>query len=215
MAKHEVDLAPVALGRRASMAEPKDPAKKTVRQRARRKREANEIRAKKKRLLELLRDQVRTVPEAAREVGRSEATVWVWRHQDPDFEEQYRAAMAIQEKLRLRAVEDALFLRSIQGKASAAETIFWLKRYGGKEWRNADKHVQEQEGVIPVVHGTMDDLTDEELMAIIAGRAKSVEEGQEDKDRPPPPNGGGAPGPERRSSARRRPTKKQSRRAEA
>ncbi len=135
---------------------------------------------------ELLRQKPIRVNEAAHACGVHERTVRYWANNDPQFAVEYADAQREQHVLRLGAVEDSMFSRIVKGTASAAETIFWLKRYGGPEWRNADRHVMEHTGRINAVSTT------EIILAATRGDFAQFVESQE-KERqqlpPAPPEG--------------------------
>lgn len=105
---------------------------------------------KKKEFLKILENTPTTVKEAAARIGRDSSTVYNWCRDDPDFKETMRTLLdKNQRDMRLREVEDSLFKRIVTGRASAAETIFWLKRHSG-EWRKADHVELEHSGEVQV-----------------------------------------------------------------
>ena len=90
----------------------------------------------KKEFLEYLENNVTTLKKAAKQVGKSEPTIWRWRKNDEEFDEAVEEAKAEQDRKRLERVEDSMFKRIINGGASASEVIFWLKNRGRHRWSN-------------------------------------------------------------------------------
>jgi len=97
----------------------------------------------KETFITLLKTEPITLSAAARRAGvGNRSTVWRWRQSDADFDRAVAEAQKHQDSLRIQAIEDSLFDRILMGKASAAETIFWLCNRGGGRWRHvaAVKH---------------------------------------------------------------------------
>jgi hypothetical protein len=92
--------------------------------------------AAKKAFLEKLGTGTIAVKAAAEAVGKDQATIWKWRQTDLEFDALVRAAIEGSDKIRVSMVEDSLFARVVAGKASPAETIFFLVNRGGGRWRH-------------------------------------------------------------------------------
>ena len=116
--------------------------------------------------LELFSTVAITVRSAARAIGLSERVIYQRIHDSPALHKQYEATKRKQNRLRLGEVEDAVFQQIIAGKAAPGVTIFWLKRFGGVEWHNADKHVLAHTGNMAVAVGVRE-LSDEMLLEMV------------------------------------------------
>lgn len=88
----------------------------------------------KKEFLEEFTSEVQSLKRAAKKVGISQATVWRWRQDDPEFNKDVEEAKNKQEQMRVEKVEDSLFRRAVSGDATGAETIFWLKNRAPDRW---------------------------------------------------------------------------------
>jgi len=116
--------------------------------------------------LELFSAVAMTMRGAARAIGISTRVLYQRIHDSPELREQYQAAKRKQNRLRLGEVEDAVFQQIIAGKAAPGVTIFWLKRFGGVEWHNADKHVLAHTGNMTLGVGVRE-LSDEMLLEMV------------------------------------------------
>ena len=123
--------------------------------------------------LELFSTVAMTMRGAARTIGISTRVLYQRIHDSSELREQYQAAKRKQNQLRLGEVEDAVFQQIIAGKAAPGITIFWLKRFGGVEWHNADKHVLAHTGNMTVALGVRE-LSDEMLLEMV--RSQEVSE---------------------------------------
>ena len=99
------------------------------------------MQAQKTRVLEILADQFGSLTKAAHELDVDAVTLWRWRQTDEAFDRAVNEAVEDAEPRRVQMVEDALYVRCLKGKASAAEVIFYLINRGGGRW----KHVQRYE----------------------------------------------------------------------
>ena len=93
----------------------------------------------KKEFLDYLENNVTTIKNAAREVGKSEATIWRWRQDDEGFDRDVERAKKRQDTLRGEKLKDSLFKRAMQGEAAASEVIFALKNT--TDWCNKPETV--------------------------------------------------------------------------
>jgi len=88
---------------------------------------ASKNQALKKEFIEKLESKVIPISKAASEIGRDHSTIWGWRQEDEEFDEQVKEAKEKQKTMRSERAKDAVFERVISGKGSASERIFWLK----------------------------------------------------------------------------------------
>ena len=91
-------------------------------------------------------------------VGKSPATLWRMRQDDPVFDRAVVAVQAAVDAVRAALVEDSLFARIIKGDASAAETIFFLVNRSKGRWRHVQhvKHSGQVVGLVAFVQGIPD-----------------------------------------------------------
>jgi transposase-like protein len=73
---------------------------------------------------------------AARQVGVSRVTIWRWRADDVVFDRAVADSQQRQDDLRLALIEDTMFERIAKGRATAAETIFWLVNRSRGRWKH-------------------------------------------------------------------------------
>lgn len=88
---------------------------------------AEELRALKEELLDLLREEpAKSLEQLCQEVGISTATLYRWRDRDDSFAESFRQAQLEQDRRRLELMEQSLFERILEkpGTVSAALEIF-------------------------------------------------------------------------------------------
>jgi len=111
----------------------------------------------KQRFLSAYSDGLTTVAQAAHKIGRSDRSIRRWAVDDPDFAKLYLEAQEEQHRLRLGAVEDALFQRILDALNPKTETsiapgvlIFWLKANGGEKYRTADHQYLHHSGGLAV-----------------------------------------------------------------
>jgi len=90
----------------------------------------------KKEFLDYYESNITTIKKAAAEVGRSVSTIWRYRKDDEWFDEKVREAAELQDEKRGDVVEDAVFKQIMEGDASAALIIFWLKNRMPERWRD-------------------------------------------------------------------------------
>lgn len=93
----------------------------------------------KKRFLDALKEGTVAVREAARRAGVDPATIWRWRQQDSEFHAAVDEATEDADRVRVSMVEDSLFARVVGGRASAAETIFFLVNRAPDRWRQRNE----------------------------------------------------------------------------
>lgn len=88
---------------------------------------AEELRALKEELLELLREQPeKSLEQLCSEAGISTATLYRWRQRDESFGESFRQVQLEQDRRRLELMEQSLFERVLSGNAAASLEMFAL-----------------------------------------------------------------------------------------
>lgn len=120
----------------------------------------------KKEYLEILKNDTVSFQEAARRIDRDQSTVWRWRQNDEEFDEQVSAAKEQQRTNRVQAMEDAAFQQAIRGDAAASLFIYLLKVWGGERYKQADKKVVEEQGEKTVDHQFSEEKIDRALAAL-------------------------------------------------
>ncbi len=91
-----------------------------------------------------------TFDSLAKEAGVSRHQLWKWRQSDPKFDAAMESAFASRDQLRCRLIEDNILERSLNGKASAAETIFYLVNRDPSRWRHINRFEHSGPGGGPV-----------------------------------------------------------------
>jgi hypothetical protein len=76
---------------------------------------------------------------ASTQAEASRTTVWRWRRDDPEFDQAVAVLTDRIDDQRVHQVEETMFDRIIAGKASAAETIFFLINRGRGRWQHVQK----------------------------------------------------------------------------
>lgn len=114
-----------------------------------------------------------TLAGAAEGVGTSASTIWRWRAADAEFDAQVKAVLADLDGLRVQLVEDGLFSRIENGKASAAEVIFFLCNRAPGRWRSVQRLEHTGAGGGPIRTADLSKLTPEELAKLEALLKKS------------------------------------------
>lgn len=111
------------------------------------------VQADKKAFLEELSKGTVAMNAAAQKVGRDQATIWRWRKADAEFDAAVVAARDTSDDVRVAMAEDSLFARIVSGKASPAETIFFLVNRGKGRWRHIQtiQHADADGGKLPPV----------------------------------------------------------------
>ena len=153
----------------------------------------------KQRFLKAYSDGLTTVAQAARKIGRDERTIRRWAANDEDFAKLYHEAQEEQHRLRLGAVEDALFQRILDAlnpktdtKISAALMIFWLKANGGEKYRTADHQYLHHSGGLNLTEKVDMEARVEHYRHMLAADPESGDSAAgEDAD---PPSGSGQRG---------------------
>lgn len=107
----------------------------------------------KKTFLDRIQEGTHSLSSAAADIKKSPSTVWRWRVADSEFDKAVVAAYQTADSGRAMLVEDTLFRRLIEGKASPVEMIFYLKNRAPDRWRD----VQRRELTARV---EVDDVTD-------------------------------------------------------
>lgn len=120
----------------------------------------------KTRYLELLSPGDKSQRAVCREMGVGAPQVWRWRQADPVFDKAAEEAQGESDAHRVKMVEDSLFARIVDGKASPAETIFFLVNRGKGRWRHIQtiQHTGPQgESLIPLsaIRAAMHEAGDE------------------------------------------------------
>lgn len=77
-----------------------------------------------------------TIRSACGKAGMSEAKLWKLRQVDEAFDKEVRELTKLSDVLRAQAIEDALFMRVLAGKATGTETIFWLTNRAPDRWKH-------------------------------------------------------------------------------
>jgi hypothetical protein len=95
-----------------------------------------ERQALKSRFLEDFRTGRVSREKAAQGIGVGATQVWRWRQADAAFDAAVKQAEQESDQQRVGMVEDSMFGRIVAGKASPAETIFFLVNRGGGRWRH-------------------------------------------------------------------------------
>lgn len=113
------------------------------------------MQAHKKRFLELLSSGEVSLRRACQEINRDPATIYRWRRVDAEFDSQVSAAQDASDTIRVGLVEDSVFARIIAGKASPAETIFFLKNRAPERWRDRQEVTGANGAPIGVAHTIM------------------------------------------------------------
>lgn len=90
--------------------------------------------------------------KAAESIGVGATQVWRWRVADPAFDAMVKQAEQESDTQRVGMVEDSMFARIVAGKASPAETIFFLVNRSGGRWRHIQtiQHAGEGGGAMVV-----------------------------------------------------------------
>lgn len=104
-----------------------------------------------------------TITEAAKAIGLSMVQLWRWRKDDADFDAAVTKLTEDAPDVRNQMVEDSMFRRIVEDRATAAETIFWLVNRGRGRWKHVSHVRQSNVNLDPA------NLTEEELQAIAAG----------------------------------------------
>ncbi len=99
----------------------------------------DDMAASKVAFLKLFAEGSNAIRSAAAQVGVGVVTVWRWRQQDPEFNDAMTVAQTDADAVRVALAEDSLFKRIIDGTASAAETIFFLKNRAPNRWRDMQR----------------------------------------------------------------------------
>lgn len=111
--------------------------------------------------------------KAAEMIGVGATQVWRWRQADPAFEEAVKEAEQESDRHRVGMVEDSMFARIVAGKASPAETIFFLKNRAPDRWRDRVEHVGGNGGPIQYENLSPSERAErvQELLSTAARRA--------------------------------------------
>lgn len=129
--------------------------------------DVNELEAKKKaaqeKFVEVYAQGEHTLAGAAEEAGVSTSTIWRMRAADPEFDAKVLLVLKDLDGLRVQLVEDSLFQRLQEGKASAAEVIFFLCNRDPKRWRSVQRVEHTGAGGGPIRTADLTKLTDPEL----------------------------------------------------
>jgi transposase-like protein len=127
---------------------------------------------KKSRVVELIEGGVKNLTEIAGEVGVDERTIYRWRKADRAFDISCEAALEESDKVRIHKVEDSLYRRLEDGKASAAEMVFYLVNRAPHRWR----HVQTVQHTGHVKHEVWDlsQFNDKELRTLEQFRRRAA-----------------------------------------
>jgi hypothetical protein len=104
-----------------------------------------EMATKKAQILELLPESG-NITQVASNVGAHVRTIFEWRRLDGEFRVQFDVIMESRDKGRAMVVEDKVFDRILNDRASPAETIFFLKNRDPDRWKDVYKTVEQGDG---------------------------------------------------------------------
>jgi hypothetical protein len=110
--------------------------------------QAATLQAHKKKYVELLASGDVSLMEACESIGRNPSTIWRWRQADSGFDAEVTTAQTQHDKIRVKHVEDSLYLRCRLGLAKAAEVIFFLKNRDPERWK--DRQIRTLEGAVGI-----------------------------------------------------------------
>lgn len=124
--------------------------------------QAEKVKEVKKEFIEILKDEVISISNAAEKAGTSVPTIHRLRDKDPEFDQRVREAKETQNSLRGERMKDSVFERVISGEASAALEIFTLKNI--TDWED-DPRVQveqnQSQGQSQQMPENLEELVDE------------------------------------------------------
>jgi hypothetical protein len=118
-----------------------------------------------------LGDPLVSIRQAAVTAGISLRTMWRWRSDDPAFRAALDGARQEQQEVQVALVEESLAARSIQGRATAAETIFFLVNRSPR-WRHVNRVEVTGAGGGPVQHQQA--MSDEQRLERVAQLLQSA-----------------------------------------
>ena len=138
--------------------------------------EAEKVKEVKKEFIEILKDEVTSISNAAKKAGTSVPTIHRLRDKDPEFDQRVREAKKTQNSLRGEKMKDSVFKRVVSGDASAALEIFTLKNI--TDWGDdpqVEVHQQQSQGQSQKVPEEMKEIIEE-------GVQMSRQEGEESQE---------------------------------
>ena len=106
----------------------------------------------KRRFVEDFRSGRVSREKAAQNIDVGATQVWRWQVADPAFAAAVKEAEQESDRHRVAMVEDSMFARIVAGKASPAETIFFLVNRGQGRWRHIQtiQHTGPSDGALVV-----------------------------------------------------------------
>lgn len=105
-------------------------------------------------------DELKVIGAVCEAVGVAERTIRVWRKLDEDFDRAVSSFQESLERVRVRALEESMWERAVNGDASAAEVLFYLANRAPGRWQDLKRirhEVQHGGGVLLVPTSTPDD----------------------------------------------------------
>ena len=120
----------------------------------------------KAQILEEMSDGEKTLYGVCGKLGISRSTVYRYMESDDGFDEQLKTIVHRNDKIRVQRVEDTMYQRIVDGKASAAEAIFYLVNRAPGRWKHVNRYEHTGKDGRPIEHRTAE-LSDNELEAII------------------------------------------------
>lgn len=115
----------------------------------------------KKTFLDRIQEGTHSLSSAAAVIQKSPSTVWRWRVADSEFDKAVVAAYQTADSVRATLVEDTLFRRLVEGKASPVEMIFYLKNRAPDRWRDVNRTEVTGANGGPLAHKDVTDARDE------------------------------------------------------
>jgi len=123
--------------------------------------QADELLASRKRTVLKVYEDTPLLTVAAQAAGISTVTLWRMRKDDPEFDAAIQVLEEVAPNARRQMVEDTMFTRIVKGKATGAETIFWLindsRRRGDGRWKDV-KQVEQSSFPVDLTHCSTDEL---------------------------------------------------------